>query len=96
MLQSASYYQQRTLATPSALELNPNTAKHRFHVIANHSPGVQKIGNQLDYLGIVILMWGSTVPSIYYGFYCDPKLQQIYWFNVRNIDSSHNILLGKS
>lgn len=56
---------------------------NRFHLIANHSPGIQKIGNQLDYLGIVILMWGSTVPSIYYGFYCDPKLQQVYWFNVR-------------
>ena len=27
-------------------------------------------------------MWGSTVPSIYYGFYCDPKLQRVYWANV--------------
>ena len=39
-------------------------------------------GNQLDYLGIVILMWGSTIPSIYYGFYCDPTLQKAYWINV--------------
>ena len=39
-------------------------------------------GNQLDYLGIVILMWGSTIPSIYYGFYCDPGLQKAYWTNV--------------
>ncbi|KAH8650363.1 hypothetical protein BGZ60DRAFT_196085 [Tricladium varicosporioides] len=24
-------------------------------------------------------MWGSTVPSIYYGFYCDSNLQRLYW-----------------
>lgn len=54
----------------------------RYHIIGNHSPNVQKLGNQLDYLGIVILMWGSTIPSIYYGFYCDPGLQKAYWANV--------------
>ena len=43
---------------------------------------MQKFGNQLDYLGIVSLMWGSTIPSIYYGSYCDPQLQSIYWANV--------------
>ncbi|CAL8576031.1 hypothetical protein XPA_001923 [Xanthoria parietina] len=53
-----------------------------YHIISNHSPNVQKFGNQLDYLGIVILMWGSTIPSIYYGFHCDPRLQRVYWFNV--------------
>ena len=53
-----------------------------YHIISNHSPKVQKFGNQLDYLGIVILMWGSTIPSIYYGFYCNPRLQKIYWANV--------------
>ena len=53
-----------------------------YHIISNHSPKVQRFGNQLDYIGIVILMWGSTIPSIYYGFYCDPRLQEIYWANV--------------
>ena len=53
-----------------------------YHIISGHSPKVQSFGNQLDYLGIVILMWGSTIPSIYYGFYCDPRLQKIYWTNV--------------
>lgn len=24
-------------------------------------------------------MWGSTIPSVYYGFYCDPHLQKLYW-----------------
>ena len=27
-------------------------------------------------------MWGSTIPSIYYGFYCDPNLQILYWLVV--------------
>lgn len=24
-------------------------------------------------------MWGSTIPFIFYGFYCDRKLQILYW-----------------
>ena len=39
-------------------------------------------GNQLDYLGVIILMWGSTIPTVYYGFYCDPDLQKLYWIMV--------------
>lgn len=27
-------------------------------------------------------MWGSTIPSIYYRFYCDPRCQKFYWVNV--------------
>lgn len=50
-----------------------------FHTISNHSPTVNRLGNQLDYAGIVALIVGSFVPSIYYGFYCDPVLQKVYW-----------------
>jgi adiponectin receptor len=50
-----------------------------FHIIANHSETIAARGNQLDYIGVVILMWGSTIPSVYYGFYCDLKLQKLYW-----------------
>jgi len=50
-----------------------------FHVVNNHSPTVAAFGNQLDYLGIVILMWGSTIPCVYYGFFCDSHLQKVYW-----------------
>ena len=53
-----------------------------FHIIANHSPDMNVVGNQLDYLGIVVLMWGSTIPSVYYGFHCDPDLQRPYWATV--------------
>ena len=50
-----------------------------YHTISNHSPKVNRLGNQLDYVGIVALITGSFVPSVYYGFYCDPNLQKVYW-----------------
>ena len=50
-----------------------------YHTITNHSPRVNQIGNQLDYAGIVLLITGSFVPSVYYGFWCDPTLQELYW-----------------
>lgn len=50
-----------------------------YHTIVNHSPTVSRIGNALDYLGIVGLIVGSFIPSIYYGFYCIPGLQRLYW-----------------
>lgn len=50
-----------------------------YHTISNHSPAVARIGNALDYVGIVGLIVGSFVPSIFYGFYCIPELQHRYW-----------------
>lgn len=54
-----------------------------YHTIANHSEAVAKFGNRLDYIGIVILIWGSFIPSIYYGFSNDPALVRLYWSMVR-------------
>lgn len=65
------------------IEAKVRTEYFRFHTISNHSAKVAAFGNQLDYLGIVILMWGSTIPTIYYGFYCDKKLQVLYCTMVR-------------
>ncbi|TGZ81436.1 putative hemolysin-III channel protein Izh2 [Ascodesmis nigricans] len=56
-----------------------------FHTISNHSVPVAKFGNQLDYLGIVIAIFGSTVPSVYYGFYCYEKLMRTYWIMMGTI-----------
>lgn len=53
-----------------------------YHTISNHSQVVQKFGNKLDYVGIVFLISGSFIPSIYYGFYCHPHLQELYWIMV--------------
>lgn len=50
-----------------------------YHAISNHSPMVAKFGNKLDYVGIVSLITGSFIPSIFYGFYCYPHLQELYW-----------------
>lgn len=50
-----------------------------YHAISNHSPLVAKLGNKLDYVGIVCMITGSFIPSIYYGFYCHPHLQETYW-----------------
>ncbi|PNS15926.1 Kexin [Sphaceloma murrayae] len=38
-----------------------------------------QLGMQLDFQGVLLLMWGATVPLIYYGFICDPNLRWIYW-----------------
>ncbi len=56
-----------------------------FHTISNHSPGVAQFGNQLDYIGIVFLITGSFIPSVYYGFYCDLSLQHLYWCMVSQL-----------
>ncbi len=50
-----------------------------YHAISNHSPSVASWGNKLDYVGIVLLIWGSFVASIYYGFACHPHLRIMYW-----------------
>ncbi|KAI5287523.1 hypothetical protein KEM54_005925 [Ascosphaera aggregata] len=56
-----------------------------FHTLSNHSPRVARIGNALDYLGIVGLITGSFVPSVYYAFYCHPQLQSLYWVMICTI-----------
>ncbi|KAK2751000.1 hypothetical protein FQN57_000075 [Myotisia sp. PD_48] len=50
-----------------------------YHTISNHSPLVAYIGNACDYVGIVGLITGSFIPSIYYGFYCTPQFQRFHW-----------------
>lgn len=53
-----------------------------FHLFSNHSTRVAKFGNQLDYLGIVFLICGSFIPSIFYGFQQRPDLITKYWMMV--------------
>ncbi|OAA63222.1 Hly-III-related protein [Akanthomyces lecanii RCEF 1005] len=47
--------------------------------MCNHSHNVARFCNQLDYVGILLLMWGAGIPSTYYGFVCHPRLQSFYW-----------------
>ena len=41
-----------------------------YHTMACHSERVLKIFVRLDYVGIVLLIIGSSVTWLYYGFYC--------------------------
>ncbi|KAF2172858.1 hypothetical protein M409DRAFT_62526 [Zasmidium cellare ATCC 36951] len=50
-----------------------------FHILCNHSCNYAHFCNRLDYLGILVLMWGAGVPTIFYGFFCDSKLRWTYW-----------------
>ncbi|KAI9830395.1 MAG: hypothetical protein M1826_004818 [Phylliscum demangeonii] len=54
-----------------------------YHAISNHSPAVARLGNQLDYGGIVVLIWSSFVANVSYAFYAAPWLRNVYWSMVR-------------
>uniref|UniRef100_A0A0N5AFA9 Adiponectin receptor protein n=1 Tax=Syphacia muris TaxID=451379 RepID=A0A0N5AFA9_9BILA len=58
-----------------------------FHTVSCHSIGVVRIFCKLDYLGISLLIIGSFIPWIYYGFYCrrEPKITYIAMVTVLGI-----------
>ncbi|CAH0546159.1 unnamed protein product [Brassicogethes aeneus] len=41
-----------------------------FHTLYCHSQNVSKLFSKLDYCGISLLIMGSFVPWVYFGFYC--------------------------
>lgn len=49
-----------------------------FHTVYCHSIKVSKVFSRLDYSGIALLIMGSFVPPLYYGFYCSRTLQIAY------------------
>lgn len=51
-----------------------------YHSIHNHA--LCKFGCQLDYVGIVALMWGAALPSIYHAFPCHHGVRLFYWIEV--------------
>lgn len=50
-----------------------------FHILSNHSADVHRFGNELDHIGVVLVIYGSTLPATYFEFYCRPELQKVYW-----------------
>ena len=50
-----------------------------YHTLNNHSETVANWGQRLDHIGIVFLIWGSFIPSIYYGYSAEPGLIRVYW-----------------
>lgn len=49
-----------------------------FHTVYCHSVTVSKVFSRLDYSGIAMLIMGSFVPPLYYGFYCSRVLKIVY------------------
>ncbi|KAL2062737.1 hypothetical protein VTL71DRAFT_5809 [Oculimacula yallundae] len=49
-----------------------------YHTLSNHSMKVNNLCNKLDLLGIVLLIWGSMVSIIYYGWYCERTIKIAY------------------
>lgn len=41
-----------------------------FHTFSDHSPAMHTYGNELDHLGIVLVMWGSGVSAAHFAFRC--------------------------
>lgn len=49
-----------------------------YHTIQCHSHALAKQFNKLDYIGIVVMIVGSFLPALHYGFYCHPHYQLAY------------------
>ncbi|KAK0546820.1 hypothetical protein OC845_004402 [Tilletia horrida] len=49
-----------------------------FHCCTCHSRRISASFNKLDYIGIVVMIVGSFLPALHYGFYCHPHLQTLY------------------
>ncbi|KAJ9132509.1 Hemolysin-III channel protein-like protein Izh2 [Coniochaeta hoffmannii] len=43
-----------------------------------HSERALKLGKALELQGLVLMIWGATVPLIYHAFICDPDLRARY------------------
>jgi adiponectin receptor len=53
-----------------------------FHTVSCHSEWVSTIFSRLDYAGIAALIVGSTIPWLYYGFYCEFYAKLTYMISV--------------
>lgn len=49
-----------------------------FHTFTAHSMAVSHAWNRMDYIGIVVLITGTIIPCIRYGFFCSKPLQHFY------------------
>jgi len=50
-----------------------------YHTLMNHSDSVGQLWLKFDFMGILVLTSGDFVSGVYIGFYCERKLQIIYW-----------------
>uniref|UniRef100_A0A1B6H4B9 Adiponectin receptor n=1 Tax=Cuerna arida TaxID=1464854 RepID=A0A1B6H4B9_9HEMI len=66
-----------------------------FHTFHCHSPYAVKLFSRLDYCGIGLLIIGSYIPWLYYGFYCRfwPKL---VYFSILSVTGAGAVLISCS
>lgn len=50
-----------------------------YHAFSDHSPDMHKFGNELDHLGIVLVMWGTSISGAHFGFYCNSGVRNAYF-----------------
>ncbi|KAI1134174.1 HlyIII-domain-containing protein [Hypoxylon sp. FL0543] len=50
-----------------------------FHTFSDHSPEMHRRGNELDHLGIVLVMWGTGISGTHFTFYCDERVRDTYF-----------------
>lgn len=50
-----------------------------YHTLLCHSQAYASLCVRLDFIAIVMQIVGSFVPGLYFGFYCEPHLQKLYW-----------------
>ncbi|KAI6082615.1 mPR-like GPCR protein [Hypoxylon rubiginosum] len=50
-----------------------------YHTLMCHSRAMESLWLRLDFVGIILLIFGSFVSSIYVGFWCEAFERTIYW-----------------
>ncbi|KAF2223227.1 mPR-like GPCR protein [Elsinoe ampelina] len=50
-----------------------------YHTMMNHSARYSHTWGNVDYCGIMVLIFGDFITGEYVGFYCEPHLQNLYW-----------------
>ncbi|KAA8900208.1 mPR-like GPCR protein [Sphaerosporella brunnea] len=64
-----------------------------YHTLLSHSEHVAHVWVRLDFLGIIALIEGFFVSGIYVAFYCEPRLQRIYWTMITTLGIFSAILI---
>lgn len=59
-----------------------------YHTLINHSASYSHIWSNIDYCGIMALIFGDFITGEYVGFYCEPHLQTTYWILVSILKAS--------
>lgn len=49
-----------------------------YHLLSNHSHPIHTLHAHLDHLGIVLVIYGSTIPALHFEFHCHPTHRNTY------------------